>query len=104
MAPERIAAVTPVDQLEPLIRTIRGQKVMLDSDLARVYGVATKLLNRAVKRNTARFSGDFVFQLTAAEKAEVVANCDLQGRPWRLETPSPLGLAGAPSPLGRGQA
>jgi len=55
---------------------IRGQKVMLDADLAELYGVTTKRLNEQVKRNRARFPTDFMFQLTAEEKAEVVANCD----------------------------
>ena len=65
-----------VDQIEPLIITIRGQKVMLDSDLATLYGVTTKALNQAVKRNRARFPADFMFQLTLQEKTEVVTNCD----------------------------
>jgi hypothetical protein len=49
---------------------------MLSTDLAQIYGVATKRLNEQVKRNHNRFPQDFMFQLTAAEKAEVVANCD----------------------------
>jgi len=56
-----------VENISPLIRTIRGQKVILDADLARIYGVPTKVLNQAVKRNLKRFPDDFVFQLTAAE-------------------------------------
>jgi len=50
-----------------VIRTIRGQKVILDSDLARIYRVPTKALNRAVKRNLERFPDDFIFQLTWKE-------------------------------------
>jgi hypothetical protein len=50
--------------------------VILDADLAAVYGVSTKRLNEQVKRNAERFPADFAFQLTAGEKAEVVANCD----------------------------
>jgi hypothetical protein len=65
-----------VDQIESLILTMRGQKVMVDRDLAALYGVSTKRLNEQVKRNRARFPVDFVFQLSADEKAEVVANCD----------------------------
>ena len=49
---------------------------MLDTDLAEVYGVSTKRLNEQVKRNLDRFPEDFMFRLTEAEKAEVVANCD----------------------------
>src|ERR1035441_73908 len=50
-----------------VIRTIRGQKVILDSDLAVIYGVPTKILNKAVKRNSERFPDDFIFQLTLDE-------------------------------------
>jgi hypothetical protein len=55
---------------------MRGKKVIIDADLARLYGVPTKRLNEQVKRNKDRFPADFMFQLTAQEKAEVVANCD----------------------------
>jgi hypothetical protein len=58
------------------ILLIRGQKVMVDADLAQLYGVSTKRLNEQVRRNASRFPADFMFALTAAEKAEVVANCD----------------------------
>ena len=54
-------------KLDELIREVRGQKVMLDFDLARVYGVETKSLNRAVKRNRDRFPKDFVFQISEDE-------------------------------------
>ena len=53
------------------IQTIRGQKVILDSDLAEVYGAETKALNRAVKRNLVRFPPDFIFQLTRKEFADL---------------------------------
>jgi len=53
--------------LEHHILLARGQKVMLDSDLARLYGVPTKVLMQSVKRNIARFPNDFVFQLTKTE-------------------------------------
>jgi ORF6N domain len=66
----------PIEQIRPLILLIRGKKVMLDTDLARLYGVPTKRLNEQVKRNRDRFPEDFMFQLTAAEKTEVVAKCD----------------------------
>ena len=73
---KRSAGVIPVQNIESRILTIRGQKVILDADLALIYGVPTKRLNEQVKRNAKRFPDDFVFQLTAAEKAELVANCD----------------------------
>jgi hypothetical protein len=53
--------------LETLIYEIRGQRVMLDSDLARIYGVPTKAFNQAVKRNVDKFPADFMFRLTANE-------------------------------------
>ncbi|OHE82772.1 MAG: hypothetical protein A2107_03735 [Verrucomicrobia bacterium GWF2_62_7] len=65
MSEEPVAFAT--ERLDSLIHEVRGQKVMLDSDLARVYGVETKALNRAVKRNAARFPNDFAFQLTTGE-------------------------------------
>jgi hypothetical protein len=58
------------------ILNIRGQRIMIDTDLAELYGVPTKALNQAVKRNHGRFPSDFMFQLTPEEKAEVVTNCD----------------------------
>jgi hypothetical protein len=63
------ASVVPVDEIAPLIKTIRDQRVILDSDLALIYGVETKSLNRAVKRNAKRFPGDFVFILEPEEVA-----------------------------------
>ncbi len=68
--------IASVEQIESKIFLIRGQKVMLDADLAELYGVQTKVLNQAVKRNIERFPSDFTFQLTAIEKIEVVTNCD----------------------------
>ena len=65
-----------IGAVEPLILELRGERIMLDADLARVYGVSTKRLNEQAKRNAARFPPDFVFRLTRKEKDEVVANCD----------------------------
>jgi hypothetical protein len=61
-----------VDRIGSLIRTIRGQKVILDSDLARIYGVPTRVLNQAVKRNLIRFPDDFLFKLTTEELDDVM--------------------------------
>ena len=61
------ATSTTVATITPAIRTIRGQKVLLDEDLARIYGVTTKRLNEQVKRNAKRFPADFLFRLTPAE-------------------------------------
>lgn|ERR1043166_7404307 len=62
--------------LEKRILTVRGEKVILDRDLAELYGVTTKALNQAIKRNPDRFPPDFAFFLDNAQKAEVVTNCD----------------------------
>ena len=56
-----------IDNIDSLIRTVRGQKVILDAGLARIYNVTTGALNQAVKRNFKRFPEDFIFQLTGAE-------------------------------------
>jgi hypothetical protein len=65
-----------VGYIERRILLIRGEKVIIDADLAGFYGVTTKRLNEQVKRNRRRFPTDFVFRLTEAEKSEVVAKCD----------------------------
>ncbi len=62
-------AIQRARRIENLILTVRGQRVMLDSDLARIYGVTTKKLNQQLKRNHLRFPEDFAFQLTAQELA-----------------------------------
>src|SRR3989304_4000635 len=69
-------SLVPMERIERAIFVIRRQKVMLDADLAELYGVLTKVLNQAVKRNIERFPLDFMFQLTKDEKDEVVTNCD----------------------------
>jgi cell division protein FtsL len=68
--------VVAAEVIPARILTIRGQRVMIDTDLAELYGVPTKALNQAVKRNQGRFPPDFMFQLTPVEKSEVVTNCD----------------------------
>ncbi len=59
----------PGKSLEGVIRMLRGQRVILDADLARIYGVSTKRLNQAVRRNARRFPVDFAFRITARESA-----------------------------------
>ena len=61
---EQKAAIAVIEEIENKIYIVRGQRVMLDSDLADIYQVETKILNRAVKRNLNRFPPDFMFQLT----------------------------------------
>jgi hypothetical protein len=70
----------PVERIEKAIYVIRGEKVMLDRDLADLYGVPTKAFNQAVKRHADRFPSDFMFQLTMQEAREW----------WSQETPSRL--------------
>lgn len=85
IARKRRLAVTP-----PRIIAVRTTKVVLDEDLARLYGVTTKRLNQAVKRNAARFPDDFAFQLSGAEhqilKSQSVTSSESHGgrrkRPW----------------------
>ncbi|OGA30786.1 MAG: hypothetical protein A3I65_12135 [Betaproteobacteria bacterium RIFCSPLOWO2_02_FULL_68_150] len=66
----------PSERISSRILLVRGQRILVDADLAALYGVRTKALNQAVKRNADRFPEDFMFQLTQVEKAEVVTNCD----------------------------
>lgn len=64
-------SVVPAKLPESRIITVRGQPVLLDTDLAELYGVATKVLNQSVRRNLDRFPSDFLYALTAAEQKEV---------------------------------
>ena len=66
----------PAERIESRILVIRGHRVMLDADLAEVYGVTTRRLNEQVKRNIGRFPADFLIRLTEDEKVELVAKCD----------------------------
>jgi len=68
--------VVKVGTIQQRILLIRGEKVIVDADLAEFYGVPTKALNQAVRRNMDRFPADFMFQLNKNEKMEVVTNCD----------------------------
>ena len=68
--------VAPIIGLEDLIHEVREQKVILDADLARIYGVTTKRLNEQVKRNRERFPADFAFPLDERERWFKVAICD----------------------------
>jgi hypothetical protein len=61
--PKRI----PIPDVQSLVLTLRGKRVLLDSDLARLYGLPTKIFNQAITRNAARFPGDFLFQITREE-------------------------------------
>ncbi len=71
-----MSQLIPIESIEQKILLIRNQKVMIDSDLAALFGVTTKALNQAVKRNRDRFPSDFMFLLTIREKQQVVTKCD----------------------------
>lgn len=67
MPEDKKVAIIPMERMVSRILLVRGQKVMLDADLAELYGVTTKRLNEQVKRNIARFPSDFMFQMNARE-------------------------------------
>ncbi len=80
--------IVKVGTIQQRILLIRGEKVIIDSDLAEAYGVTTKALNQAVRRNADRFPSDFMFRLTKEEKLEAVTNCDhLQNLKFSPVTP-----------------
>jgi hypothetical protein len=70
------SAIVRAGAIEERILLIRGERIIIDADLADFYGVPTKRLNEQVKRNRNRFPDDFVFQLNVIEKGELVAKCD----------------------------
>ena len=80
-------SLIPVERIEKAISLIRGQKVMLDADLAELYGVETKVLVQAVKRNIGRFPEDFMFQLNQEEfailRSQFVTSSNWGGRRYR---------------------
>src|SRR3954454_14695368 len=63
----------PIEQIDRSIHVVRGQRVMLDEELAKLYGVPTFVLNQAVKRNRNRFPDDFAFQLTQQEFTSLIS-------------------------------
>ena len=71
-----MASIIPTEVLEQRIFLVRGEKVIMDRDLAELYQVATKALNQAVRRNSERFPSTFMFQLTKTETEELVTHCD----------------------------
>jgi hypothetical protein len=95
MADEEV--LIPADRIEKAILFVRGEKVMLDADLADLYAVETKTLNRAVKRNLSRFPADFMFQLTQEEvkalRFHFGASKGRGGRRYRPYAFSELGVA-----------
>ena len=76
-------SIIPIEQIASRIYLIRGVKVMLDDDLAELYGVLTGHLNRAVKRNSRRFPKDFMFQLTPQEHESLLCHFGIANKPGR---------------------
>lgn len=87
----------PAERIESRIHAIRGHRVMLDSDLAELYGVPTKVLNQAVKRNAERFPEDFMFQLAQDEadslRSQIVTSNGRGGRRYLPYTFTEQGVA-----------
>jgi hypothetical protein len=75
-APKDSGYLIPAERIDNAILELRGERVMLDVDLAEVYGVTTRRLKEQVRRNRDRFPEGFMFELTLDEKDELVANCD----------------------------
>jgi hypothetical protein len=97
MAESKSEFIVPDEIVMNKILLIRGRKVMIDRDLAELYGVSTKRLNEQVKRNINRFPDDFMYQLTIEEKEEVVAFCDHLKKGRRNKQPAlrePAGMGG----------
>lgn len=93
-----------LETIEAKIHTIRGQKVMLDSDLAKLYGVETKYLNKAVKRNLGRFPPDFMFELTLEEVSQLTSSESYGGRRYLPTVFTENGVAMLSSVLNSEQA
>ena len=81
--------IESIETIKDVIYEIRGQKVMLDYDLATLYGVKTGALNQAVKRNVDRFPEDFMFKLTEKEWEEIVCNLQTSSMRSQIVTASP---------------
>jgi hypothetical protein len=77
--PNKPKTAIPIEQIDEMIRTVRGMRVMLDRDLAKIYGVPTFRFNEAIKRNRHRFPPDFMFSAyTRRIRSFKIANCDLK--------------------------
>ncbi len=84
-----MSSLIPIERIERKIYDIRGERVLLDSDLAEIYGVETSHFNRAVKRNIDRFPEDFVFRLTKDEYESLICQIGIsnEGRGGRRKLP-----------------
>jgi len=87
-----MSALIPRERIEQTIFFIRGHNVMLDSDLAYLYGVTAGRLNEAVKRNEDRFPSDFMFHLTKAEFEHLKSQIAISSSKWGAEGMRPMPL------------
>ena len=90
MADEKSTDIIPVENIGRFIRMVRGQKVILDEDIAKLYEVETRALNQQVKRNIKRFPDDFMFQLTMDEYKSLISQNVIskpEGRGGRRKPP-----------------
>ena len=79
---EKTGSIIPVERIENRILLIRGRKVIIDADLARLYGVTTSRLNEQVKRNQSRFPSDFMFQLEKEEFVNLKSHFATSSSSW----------------------
>jgi len=91
----------PIEQIDGMIRTVRGVRVMLDRDLVKIYGVPTFRFNEAIKRNRHRFPPDFMFQLTREEFDSLKSQIAMSTRENSSQTAisKPVAVVGVPSPM-----
>ena len=89
MKPQKTKSAFPITTIEARIHLVRGHKVILDRDLAELYGVSTKALNQAVKRNSQRFPDEFVFRLTQEEASSLRSQFVTLNNPTTAEAPGP---------------
>ena len=100
--PGKSKSLVPIEQIDGMIHTVRGMRVILDSDLAKIYGVPTFRFNEAIKRNRHRFPEDFMFQLTAEETVALRSQIAILNETAREGLP-PNSSQIAMSKRGRGQ-
>lgn len=89
------AALVPIEHIAQSILSLRGQRVLLDSDLATLYGVETRRLNEQVRRNRDRFPADFIFELTSEEFANLKSQFATSSWGGRRKRPLAFGLSGS---------
>jgi ORF6N domain-containing protein len=89
MSSKSVGTAVPAREIESVIRVFRGQRVILDSDLARFYGVTTAAINQAVRRNKDRFPDDFAFRLAPQEFTSLISQTVIskKGRGGRRKLP-----------------